>query len=169
MENRNELKRLCELMEDEIYIFRQLLKIEKMKNSLIINQEIEELKKVTDEEEKYLDEVAMKEKERESIVEKLFQKYKVNSERVLTALLKVLPDNVNDIKQELRKQKCELIRNIKDLKKINSINNKILMDSIKFFNYAVNTLQSVDTITYTNGKDNRNEYISKSHLIDRQI
>jgi len=167
MDNGRELKRLCKLMNDEIYIFRQLLKIEKLKNSLIINQEIDELKKITAEEEKYLDEVAEKEKERESIVERLFRKYKVNSEKVLSTLIKILPDDVGDIKQELKQQKCELIRSIKDLKKMNVINNQLLMDSIKFFNYAVNSLQSIESITYTNGSE-KNEY-NKAQIIDRQV
>ncbi len=167
MDNGRELKRLCKLMNDEIYIFRQLLKIEKLKNSLIINQEIDELKKITAEEEKYLDEVAEKEKERESIVERLFRKYKVNSEKVLSTLIKILPDDVGDIKQELKQQKCELIRSIKDLKKMNVINNQLLMDSIKFFNYAVNSLQSIESITYTNGSE-KNKY-NKAQIIDRQV
>lgn len=167
MDNGQDLKRLCELMDDEIYIFRQLLKIEKLKNSLIINQQIEELKKITAEEERYLDEVAKKEKERETIVERLFRKYRVDSEKVLSSLIKVLPEDAVNIKQELKRQKCELIRNIKDLKKMNTINNKLLMDSIKFFNYAVNSLQTIESITYTNGSE-RNEY-NKAQIIDRQV
>lgn len=167
MENGQELKRLCELMNDENHIFRQLLKMEKLKNGLIITQKVEELKKVSEEEEKYLDEVYIKEKERETIIDKLFNKYKLNSEKVLTVLLKALPSEENNVKQELKRQKSELIRNIKDLKKINTVNNKLLMDSIKFFNYINSSVQSIESISYANV--NGRSVFNKAQIINRQV
>jgi len=39
MNKDDDLQDLCKIMDDEIYIFRELLKIEKLKNSMIIQQE----------------------------------------------------------------------------------------------------------------------------------
>ncbi|MBN1898542.1 MAG: flagellar export chaperone FlgN [Spirochaetes bacterium] len=166
MEGKN-LERLSRLLNDEITIFQELLKIEKLKNAHIVNQDIDDIKKLTENEEMFLDQVAKKEKERETIAEKLFQKYRIKSHRVLSALLEEIPEEENEIKNMIKKQKKELVRNIKDLKKINAINSRLLMDSIKFFNQAAHSLQNVEAITYSNGKNKKN--YNQARIIDRQV
>lgn len=159
------LDRLARILDDEINDFKQLLKYEKLKNEVIIKQEIDQLKKLTEDEEAILDEVAELEKEREKVVESLFKEFNTNSDKVLSDLIKKLPSDTDEYKEDLKKKKNELIRNIKDLKHLNVINNKLLMDSIKFFSYAVNSIKEMDTVTYNHDgsmpKDN-------SWLINKQ-
>lgn len=142
------LEKLVKVLDEEISDFKQLLKYEKLKNEVIINQEVERLKQLSTDEEEILDEVATLEKERENIVNALFKEYNHKADKVLTSLIKILPTDKKDYKEDLKKKKDELTRNIKDLKKINIINNKLLMDSIKFFSYAVNSIQELDSVTY---------------------
>ncbi len=147
---RKVLERLSRILDDQISDFKQLLKYEKLKNEVIINQEVDKLKQLTSNEEDILDEVARLEEQREDIVSTLFKEYDSKSEKVLSALIKILPSDDEEYKKDLQRKKDELIMNIKDLKKINIINNKLLLDSIKFFSYAVNSIQEMDTVTYNN-------------------
>ncbi len=139
---------LTRIFDEEIHNFKQLLKYEKLKNNVIIRQEVDKLKKLSREEEDILDNVAKLEEEREHIVDDLFKKYKINSEKVLSSLLKILPEDKDNYKNIIKEKKNELIRNIKDLKKINNTNNRLLSDSIKFFNYAVSSIQDIDPAVY---------------------
>ena len=162
MNNKN-IDSLTKIMDEEISNFKQLLKYEKLKNDVIINQEAEKLKQLTYDEEEILDKVAHLEKKRGHIVENLFKEYDVNSDKVLSSLIKVLPDTDKNYKEIISKQKEELMQNIKDLKKINKINNKLLEDSIDFFNYAVNSIQDIDKVVYdkngTTPKDFDNSWL----------
>ncbi|MBU1075761.1 MAG: flagellar protein FlgN [Spirochaetes bacterium] len=142
------LEKLARIMDEEINDFKQLLEYEKLKNKVIINQEVDKLKQLSSEEEDILEEINKLEEERESIVNRLYKEYDLKSEKVLSSLIKVLPSEDDSVKNVLTVKKNELIRNIKDLKKINLINNKLLMDSVKFFSYAVNSIQEMDTLTY---------------------
>ncbi len=67
------LEKLVKVLDEEISDFKQLLKYEKLKNEVIINQEVEKLKQLSTDEEEILDEVAELEKERENIVNALFK------------------------------------------------------------------------------------------------
>jgi len=147
MMDKKNIDNLTKIMDQEIQNFKQLLKYEKLKNSVIINHEIEKLKKLSSDEEEILDKVVELEKEREIVVKELYKKYHVKEKKVLSSLLKVLPDDDNT-KDDLKEKKNELVRNIKDLKRINEINNKLMKDSIKFFNYAVNSIQELDAGIY---------------------
>lgn len=164
MEPKNILKHLCKNLSEENYIFKQLLKIESLKNTVIINQDIEELKKITEEEKKYLNDIEAKEKERDNLVEALFEKYKINNERVLSVLINNLGDESSEEKSILKKEREELLRNIKELKKINEINNHLLEESIKFFSSIIESFQKADSITYQPKKNSENK---KFHLIDQ--
>ncbi len=153
-EDKNEkLVRLTRMLEEEITLFQELLKFEKIKNESIVKQDIEKIKELTTNEEEYIETVEKLEEERERLVITLFNEYNIKDEKKLNNLLKVLPDNIS-IKKRLEDYKDELIKHIKDLKKINEINNKLLKESVEFFNYAVNSLQEVDSFTYTRRGNN---------------
>ncbi len=164
---RKDFDSLEKILDEEIYNFKQLLKYEKLKNSVIINQEVEKLKQLSSDEEEILDRVADLEEKREHVVDDLFTEYSVNSEKVLSSLIKSLPDKENDYKDVLKKKKNELVRNINDLKKINEINNKLLMDSIKFFSYAVNSIQEMDAVVYDKDGSMPTDY-ENSRVINKQ-
>ncbi len=149
---------LTGIMDEEIYNFKQLLKYEKVKNKVIIMQEIDKLKELSKDEEELLDKVAKLEDKREYIVNTLYKKYNITSNKVLSSIIKVIPEEKKDYKNILAEKKSELVRNIKDLKKINEINNKLLSDSIKFFNFAVNSIQDIDPAVY-----NHNGIMPKDH------
>jgi len=123
------------------------------------------LEEITEEEEKYVEQIAEKEKIREIAVSKLFKKYKIDKDKIFTSLIKTLPNDKSDIRYELMSKKNELVRNIKDLKTINSLNNRLLMDTIKFFNYTVNSLKSINDITYTRSSKNQGR---TAYLVDRK-
>ena len=154
---------LTRILDEEILNFSQLLKFEKLKNRVIIKQEVDKLKQLSFAEEEILDNVAKLEEKREQVVDFLFKEYDINSEKILSSLLKALPDDKNEYKKDIKHKKNELIRNIKDLKKMNKLNNKLLMDSVKFFSYAVNSIQEIDSVVYNkNGampKDYDNSWI----------
>lgn len=161
------LEHLTKLLDDEIYIFKQLLKYEKLKNEVIINQDVKKLKNLSKDEEGFLEQVEEIEEEREDLVVKLFEEYNINSKQILTALLEHLPKDDDQYKVILNEKKDELIRNIKDLKKINTINNKLLMDSVKFFHYTISSLQGSEGITYTQNGNVPNDH-EKSWLINKR-
>ena len=165
--NKKDFDCLTKILDEEIYNFKQLLKYEKLKNSVIINQEVEKLKQLSSDEEEILDKVAKLEEERENVVGGLFKEYSINSEKVLSSLIKNLPENENNFKDTLRKKKDELVSNIKDLKRINEINNRLLMDSAEFFNYAANCIQDMDSVVYDKNGTMPSDYES-SRVINKR-
>jgi hypothetical protein len=158
-----DIKKLCKILNEENFIFKQLLKIETLKNELIIKQDIEKLKELTEEEKKYLNNIELKEKERDLIVDSIFERYQINNEKVLTVLINNLPEDNKEEIDLIKKEREELLKNIKDLKKINEINNKLLSESIKFFNSVIKSLDSSDNITYHRSNT------GKVHLIDQKV
>ncbi len=149
MEKDKNLVKLTRILEEEVTIFQELLKFEKIKNISIINQDIEKIKNISSDEEKYLNDVEKIEVEREKIVSYIFNKYNIKEKKVLQKLVELLPEEENSLKKSIMNYRDELVRYIKDLKTINTINNKLLKESVEFFNYAMNSLQEVDTYTYT--------------------
>lgn len=153
---KSNLDDLSRILDEEIYSFRQLLKYEKLKNTVIIKQEADKLKQLSQDEEEILNKVAELEEEREDIVNHLFEKYNLTTDKALSALIEKL--SKNDHKERISEKRIELIRNIKDLKNVNEVNNKLLTDSIQFFNYAVNSIQDIDSVVYNKNGSMPKEY-----------
>ncbi len=168
MKDDKNLEKLTKILEEEITLFQELLKFEKIKNMSIINQDIKKIKELSENEEKYLEDVEKIEEERERIVSTLFIQYNVKDKKELTALVKALPEEKEVIKKRIINYKNELVSYIKDLKVINQLNNKLLKDSIEFFNEALNSFKEIDSYTYTrNGQDDRRD--SDLSLVINQI
>lgn len=165
--NNDDLEKLAKYMDQEIDFFRQLQKYENLKVDVIIKQDVDELKGLSRMEEKLLERIEEVEKERENVVCSLFDKYEINSKKILSNLLRQLPDGENEYREQLSKKKEELVHCIRNLKSLNSMNNKLLQDSITFFNYTLNSIKNNNTITYNNRGDmpgeNKNSWLVNRH------
>ena len=70
--DKNNFDSLTEILDEEIYNFKQLLKYEKLKNNVIINQEVEKLKQLSSDEEELRDKFEKLKEERKHVGYDLF-------------------------------------------------------------------------------------------------
>ncbi len=153
---------LARLLEDELYLCKQLLKLEKLKNDFIITHDIEKLQHTVTKEEEYIQKLSEIEEERDKLVKEY------TGDKKLTFLIEKIPEEDKELKELLKHEKKELVIHLKEIKKMSELNHKLLIESIQFFNYIVNSIFDTEEVVYQPGKEtNKNE--KTSFFIDRQI
>lgn len=161
-----ELDRLVRYLESEIHFFRELEKYESLKSDVIVKQDVDGLRDLTKMEEGVLERIENAEKERENIVRHLFDKYDIKTKKILTNLLNQLPETAGDYREVISRKKEELVGCIRDLKNLNSMNNKLLKDSISFITYTLNSIRGSDTVIYNSKGDMPADY-KNSWVVNR--
>lgn len=156
---------LLEILHKEDRLLKQLLKLEKTKNSILIDKDYNDLIHLSEKEEKLSAQLEDLEKE-----------------RILFSKSEDLPLNLSDIidateiNQEiyskLREIQYTLVENLKTLKFYNNLNNKILSESINFFKSSLELLTGAnDSNIYDNvGLSNNTGFQkAKALMLDKTI
>lgn len=156
---------LLEILHKEDRLLKQLLKLEKTKNSILIDKDYNDLIHLSEKEEKLSAQLEDLEKERI-----LFSK----SEDLPLNLSDIM--NTIEINQEmhskLREIQYTLVENLKTLKFYNNLNNKILSESINFFKSSLELLTGAnDSNIYDNvGLSNNTGFQkAKALMLDKTI
>jgi len=156
---------LLEILHKEDILLRQLLKLEKTKNSILIDKDYNDLVPLSEKEEILSAQLEDLEKERI-----LFSK----SEDLPLNLADII--NTTEINQEihtkLREIQYTLVENLKTLKFYNNLNNKILSESINFFKSSLELLTGAnDSNVYDNEGLQANMRFKKTQalMLDKTI
>jgi len=156
---------LLKILHKEDIQLRQLLKLEKTKNSILIDKDYNDLVPLTEKEEIASSKLEDLEKERI-----LFSKSE-NLPLNLSDIINTVEIN-QEIRTELREIQYKLVENLKTLKFYNNLNNKILSESISFFKSSLELLTGAnDSNIYDNDGQHGNMKFKKTQalMLDKTI
>ena len=151
-------------LRKQLDYYKQLVKLEKDKQQALVHNVIQEIDRITAEEEKILFEVSHLETERLNWAE-FFAKETGKKAEEITLL---------DLEQSfpvLAEVHSELETVIAELRELHEINTRLLENAVKLVNFTMQTLTNDRQITYTKptGKDKEGKTQKTLNLFDKSI
>ncbi|AEV70535.1 flagellar protein FlgN [Acetivibrio clariflavus] len=164
MNSRN-IDELISILEREIGIYEELLKISRDKTDVIVKGKTAELDNITKVEQTFVLDIGKLEALREKAVNHLVNDIGMNntvSDITISELAKYL-DNENA--QRLENCKNNLLNIINEIKNVNDLNSKLIQNSIDYINFSINLLSSIPEANNNYSKSgNTNEGIQKTYF-----
>lgn len=128
------MEELLIILQKELNIYQQLLKISESKTDIIKDDRVSELDALVKQEEIFIAEVIGLEKNRLSLVRRICKELGLSEESLG---ISELSRHVTQ-KEELLNFKEEITKILKELKRSNDLNNKLIKNSLEYINFAVN-------------------------------
>ncbi len=139
--NSEKINELMDILEREIRIYEELLKVSKDKTEIIAKGKITELDNITKIEQALILNMGKLEAFREKIVNDLSKELRTNPwDLTISELFRYLD---KDQTQRFEAYKTKLLSTISEIKTINELNSKLIQNSIDYINFSVNVLSSV--------------------------
>ena len=151
---------LMEILKEEVDLLKTIKELAYQKTEIIINSKIEELSKISEEEEKIVDKMAGLEKKR--LV--LLDTWGVDKKITLSEIIEKVPEDNRDL-IEIWEELTLLLIDIKDK---NNLNNELLKDNLEWLDFNINLLtQTLSPNTYDGKKSKAN--LSNKNFFDRKV
>ncbi len=139
--NSEKINDLMDILEREIRIYEELLKVSKDKTEIIVQGKVTELDNITKIEQVLVLNMGKLEAFREKVVNDLSQELRTNPwDLTISELFQYLDRNQT---QRFEEYKTKLLNTINEIKTINELNSKLIQNSIDYINFSVNVLSSV--------------------------
>lgn len=158
---------LIKYLDEEITLCKELEFLENKKTEIMLKKDLNLLNNISMKEEGYSKKLDQIEEERQKLSTLIGRKLLITNDITLSKLIKSLPSNKNDISTELKKRGEVLKETVIRLKKVNNINNSILEDSLKYFDFSINLLSNASNELY-NRKGSDKAVNNSSFLIDKK-
>lgn len=138
--NNNKINELMDILEREIGIYEELLKISQDKTEIIVKGKVTELDNITKLEQTLVLNMGSLEALREKTINDLSHEFQTNPwEITISELFRYVDQNQA---QRLEEYKTKLLNTINEIKTINDLNAKLIQNSIDYINFSVNVLSS---------------------------
>lgn len=135
--------------ENEIY--QELLPIAKDKTHIIVKNNLEDLQKITEEEQLLVEKITPLEHKREDVVLNIGTVLSIRKDELhITKIIEALK-NQPEHQEELRKIHEKLKATVNQLVDINNHNQKLIKHSLEMLEFNMNFIQSTRTAPSTNG------------------
>lgn len=142
------MNELLEILQKELNIYQELLKISKSKTDIIKEDKALDLDPLVREEEDKVAQVIALEKKRIACVKKICDSLGIKDDNISISELSKYVDE----KQELIDFKEQITKVLRDLKKSNNLNQKLLQSSLEYINFMVNIATGAnENVTYGAG------------------
>lgn len=164
---------LCTVLQNEAVVYKKDFDIAERKKQQIINNNLDEIKKLNLEEQNVFYNIVDLEGEREKIVKNIAKNLgKDPKQLTITEIITVLTNSemVVDKKiiSKLQDLKEELNRVIDDIKKINDLNKMLINSSLEYIDFSINLFMgSTDQGIYGN-RGQYNEMNIQNKMFDRK-
>jgi len=152
------MEELKKIFDEEIKIYQEILKISKDKTDIIKGNRVPELEAITKTEEELVANVIELEKKRIAKVKDICRQY---GKEEKSLKIDELCEFVTEGKEELQAFKVEITRILKELKKVNNLNDALIKNNLEYINFAVSIAtnsQKNNTIYQAKGKSNIKGY-----------
>lgn len=153
------IKELLEILKKELDIYQELLKVSNEKTDIVKEDKTSELDQLVRQEEILIAKVVELEKKRIRILKEICVNLRLKEESISISDLSQYVDE----KQELLEMKEKITKTLKELKRANELNTKLVENSLEYINFSVNLATGADkeSITYeqkgqTNTKGHKN-------------
>lgn len=150
---------LVRILKEELNILYILKELTYEKTDIIINNEVENLEKITKKEEELINKMGIAEKNRLQLMDS----WGVDIKTPLTQVI----EKVSEGKDELIEIKDKLVSSLDDIRRRNNINNELIKDNLQWLDFNMNLISNIQTPT-TYGKKDK-ETGPNSSLFDRKV
>jgi len=131
---------LIEILNKELAIYDDILKLSAKKTDVIVNGDVSELVNITRMEQSMVPQIGKLESERMQLVEQIAVLLNIKAEELtLTVLEKQLP---GEQKVKLADCRKKLSDTINELKEANALNSKLIKNSLDYIDFSINVLTS---------------------------
>lgn len=160
----SELQMNLEKLEE---LYRQLLDLSKQKQRQLVESNLDEIERLTKEEEVLVYRASRIEKERYELTERLYAHYGLQGENNLPGLIEIAPPEVQKPLEEV-KERLETL--IAEMDKTNQENISLIKQSLRFINFTVDILSKAgDPAIYGSGNEKAQKAESVSRILDQKV
>ncbi len=157
------MEELITVLKRERDIYKSLIPVSERKTAVLIREDLKELQKVTDEEQKLLDEAYAADKKREKIIADIGVVLNRDpAELDLTTLAKLMTRQPEE-KKRLSELHDSLKLVMNDLVTVNNRNKELIENSLEMIEFNMNFIQST---RMSPGSNNYNRNASNSYGVD---
>ena len=128
------MEELKKIFDEEIKIYKEILKVSKDKTDSLKGNKVSELEAITRKEEILVADVIELEKRRIARVKNICKQY---GKEEKSLKIDELCEFITEGKEELQAFKAEITQILKELKKVNNLNNALINNSLEYINFAV--------------------------------
>ena len=158
---------LIDVLNNEVEIYREILKTSHDKTRIIVEGKSTELENLTRKEQTFYFQIADLEEIREKIVVKLSQQFeKAASEMTISLIANMLPQ---DKAQKLRIILVELSKILKEIKENNSLNSKLIKNSLEYIDFSINLLTGAEASGNLYGNSGQTNEGRKRNFLDVKL
>ena len=152
------MEELITTLSKEEELYRELLPIQERKTQVIIENNIEQLQKITGEEQETIDKVTALERKREEIIKDIGTVLNKNPKTLtLTNLIQIMAKQPED-REKLQELHDRLEESVKKLVKVNERNQILIKQSLEMIEFNMNLLQSTRIVPGSNYTKNASEW-----------
>lgn len=132
------LKELIDILNKELKIYNELLKLSKDKTDIIIKGKVSELENIVKNEQTLILKLGGMENKREGIIEGIAGKLDISSMELNISELvkKIEPSKAFELKQ----YQANFTGLLSELKEINDLNSKLVKNSLEFIDFSINMM-----------------------------
>ncbi|PYG89110.1 FlgN protein [Ruminiclostridium sufflavum DSM 19573] len=160
-------KQLADVLNQENEIYETLSKISNNKTELVVGGKVNELENITRIEQSLVIKIAKLEDDREKLVDKLCALLGARAEDItISALVERLGQDQAD---ELKACQAKIINTIKNLKKTNDLNAKLIKNSLEYIDFSINMMTSIDTVNNSYGSSGFSGEAKKRNFFDMKL
>ena len=158
---------LIDVLKNEAELYREVLKISNEKTRIIVEGKSVKLESLTRREQTLIFQVADLEEICEKIVVKFAEYYKKNaSELTVSSIASMLP---HEKAKELRSILVELSTILKDIKEVNSLNAKLIKNSLEYIDFSINLLTGAEASGNMYGNSGQTNDGRKRNFLDVKL
>lgn len=149
---------LTDLLKEELEILHSLKEISYEKTDIIVGNQVEKLESITKTEEELINKIALKEKEREELLDS----WGLGSNTSINEIIEKVPKGKEDL--NLLKEDLQVL--LSDIQSRNLVNNELILENLQWLDFNMNLICNVQTPpTYGKGQENP----GGNSLFDRKV
>lgn len=158
---------LLEIMGKQLNIYRSLLALALQKQPVLVKGSIDDLDRITKEEELLILQVGRLEEQRQSLHQALASRFVLSPEELtLSELIKRVDEKSGAMFQQLLAEMTEILQELADL---NRNNTDLINSSLDYINFSLNVLTDADkSPVYTEQEDGK-KVPAAARIFDRTV
>ncbi|NJD03307.1 MAG: flagellar protein FlgN [Ruminiclostridium sp.] len=158
---------LIDVLKNEAGLYREVLKISHEKTHIIVEGKAAELDSLTRKEQALVLQIADLEEIREKIAVKFSEYYKKDASQLTVSIIaSMLPQGKA---LELRGALVELSQILKEIKEANSLNAKLIRNSLEYIDFSINLLTGAEASCNMYGNSGQTNDGRKRNLLDVKL
>ncbi len=149
------IEELIDVLEQECTIYENLYAVSDTKTQAIVKNDIQELQKITDQEQAVIDQVLVLEKKRQTIVDNIAVVLNYKGKDMTVADIVRVMEGQPDFQIPLSRLHHRLRNVVMQLQQVNTQNRELLEDALEMTEFSINILQTAGQAPETANYDKK--------------